>query len=184
MSVLLVIGAALAGDRLPMTCEAVFIGPVKNCSMDMALAATGVGPTQEKAERWALERLLEAAATAAEARALQVAGTVASARAEPDKLTCPAAVEQHAQITCFPSAELVESATCFADFTDDQCWDPAMVIREGTGWKVMEKARIELCKNVDSALESSALSSAERMRCRSRCLTESRVRCPELASGS
>lgn len=190
--VLLLAGLALVGseesaqaggkDRIPATCQAVFMGPTKHCSWTETLSAAGTASSTEKAGKLATERLLSGAQGLADARALQTAGTMAAVRAEPERDACPAAVAETLRLSCFPDLELGQPLTCFADFPDETCWDPHMVIQEGTGWKVMESVRDQLCTEVAAGLRRSELSPAEQAGCLARCTLEGRVRCPGLAS--
>jgi len=173
--------ALAGGDKVPTTCQVVFMGPTKYCSWDETLTAAATGPNEKKATRAATERLLNAAEAMAAARALQTAGTLAAAVAEPEKRSCPAAVEAEWRISCFPEPALDNPLTCFADFKDDDCWRPEMVIREGTGWRVREEAHTALCAEVRAGLRSE-LSSAAQQQCLARCELEANVRCPGLAS--
>ena len=78
--------------------------------------------------------------------------------------------------------ELEQPVTCFADFKDNACWRPEMVIREGTAWKVREEAHTALCEMVEAGLKTEDLSPAEQQDCIARCALEANVRCPGLAS--
>ncbi|MFT5684795.1 MAG: hypothetical protein ACI8RZ_005740 [Myxococcota bacterium] len=169
--------AAAAGGSGPVTCEAVFIGPAAECSLEGQWAATGTASGESKAKKRASARLTEATELALQARSLQSAGTLAAVIAEQQRVICPTEVAQHARISCFASPELIGTQTCFADLPVEDCPDVPVVILEGVGFKAMEKSRKQLCQDVDDALETSEFSAAEQLSCRSRCLVESRVRC-------
>ena len=168
---------AVAGESVPVTCEAVFIGPAETCSLSGEWMASGTAPTEAVAKKRALARLTEATELATAAHALKTAGTMASAVAEQQVVTCPSAVAEQVRVSCFPSLDLTMPQTCFADFPEEECPDTAVVILEGIGVKVMEKARQQICRDVDRTLNASTLSEAQRLSCQSHCLVKSRVRC-------
>ncbi len=170
------VASATAGSPVPVTCEAVFIGPTETCSMEGEWAASGTAASESAASRRARARLLEATGLALTARESQAEGTIAMVVAAEQRLTCPEAVEE-LRMSCFPSLELTQTQTCFADLVVDECPVVPVVILEGVGFKVMEKSRQQLCRDLDAALSTSRLTTAEQLSCRSRCLLESRVRC-------
>lgn len=172
------VALAAAGNSVPVTCEAVFIGSTGECSLEGQWVASGTASSEAAASKRARSRLDEAVELALQARSLQSAGTLAAAVAEQQQAICPAAVAEQTRVSCFPSLELTMTKTCFADLPVEECPDVPAVILEGVGFKVMEKSRQQLCRDVDDALEDAGLSQAEQLSCRSRCLVESRVRCP------
>lgn len=174
--------ATAGNNKVATTCQVVFMGPTRHCSWDETLAAAGTGPNEKKAARAATERLLSAVAAMAEARVLQTEGTLAAALAVPEQRACPAAAAEHLRLSCFPDLELEQPVTCFADFKDSACWQPEMVIREGTAWKVREEVHADLCEKVEAGLKTEDLSPAAQKSCVARCALEANIRCPGLAS--
>jgi hypothetical protein len=160
-----------------VTCEAVFIGPAADCGLAGEFVSSGTAGTEATARKRAMARLTQATELACEANAARTAGTMAAAIAEQERVLCPSVVAEQARISCFPSHELTMRQTCFADFPVEECPTPAVIILEGVGYKIMEKSRQQICRESDQMLKTSTLSDAEQLSCRSRCLTESRVRC-------
>ena len=166
-----------AARPVPVTCEAVFTGPAGHCKLEGQWMASGTASSEDTARKRALERLSEATELAMEAHSLQTAGTLAFAIAEQNRAVCPTVLTEQVQISCFPSLELSASQTCFADFKAEGCPQPDVLILEGVGFKTMEKARQQICRETDQLLEAAELSEAEQLACQSRCLIESRIRC-------
>ena len=177
MSWSVLVAAALAGGTVPVTCEAGFIGPAADCGLAGEWVTSGTAGTEAAARKRALVRLTEATRLASEANAARTAGTMAAAIAEQERVLCPSVVAEQARISCFPSLDLTMRQTCFADFPAPECPTPAVIILEGVGFKIMEKSRQQICRQADQLLKTTALSEAEQLSCRSRCLAESRVRC-------
>ena len=168
---------AIAGESIPVTCEAVFIGPAGDCGLEGEWVASGTAANENAAKKRAMARLLEAAELATAASAVQSAGSLAVVVAEQQRETCPTAVAELARVSCFPSLELATPQTCFADFSADECPTTQVIILEGIGFKTMEKVRQQICREVEQTVQTAGLSEAEQLICRSRCLVESRVRC-------
>lgn len=173
----ILIAASLAKETVPVTCEAVFIGPAAECGLAGEWATSGTAATESAARKRAMARLSDATALASEANAARTAGTMAAVLAEQERVSCPSVVAQRARIGCFPNLELTMQQTCFADFSVEECPAPAVVILEGVGFKIMEKSRQQICRQADLLLKTTSLSDAEQLSCRSRCLAEARVRC-------
>jgi hypothetical protein len=173
---LLLLGAALAGDPSPGRCEAVFLGPVAECSLSGSWAASGFGKNESQARKHAVERLERALAAGAEARAEKAADTPAAAEARAEVATCPKVAEDAARIHCYAEPPLVEKRLCFADFDDDACWRGEMQDMEGTAWKMMEAGRDLICKDLAAALSDAPKET--QARCAAKCEQQARVRCP------
>jgi len=171
------VAAVLAGETVPVTCEAVFIGPAADCGLAGEWVTSGTAATEAAARKRALARLTQATELASEANVARTAGTMAAAIAEQERILCPGEVAERARISCFPSIELTMQQTCFADFPVEECPSPAVIILEGVGFKIMEKSRQQVCRQADQLLKTTTLSVAEQLSCRARCLAESRVRC-------
>ena len=171
------VSAALARETVPVTCEAVFIGPAADCGLAGEWATSGTASTEATARKRALARLTEATALASEANAARTAGTMAAAVAEQERILCPSVVAEQARVSCFPSLELTMKQTCFADVPADECPSPEVLILEGTGFKIMERSRQQICRQADLLLKTTTLPAAEQLSCRPRCLAEARVRC-------
>lgn len=173
---LLLLGAALAADPTPGRCEAVFLGPVAECSLPGSWAASGFGKNESQARKHALARLEAVLQAGAEARAEKAADTPAAAEAKAEIGTCPKVAEDAARVHCYAEAAIAEKRLCFASFEDPGCWRGPMQDMEGTAWKMMEAGRDLICQELDTAL--AAESAEKRASCQAKCQQQARVRCP------
>lgn len=176
MILLLLLSVALASDPSPGRCEAVFLGPVAECSLPGSWAASGFGKSEAQARKHALARLEAVLTAGAAARAEKAADTPVAAEARAEIHSCPKVAADGARVHCYAEAAIAEKRLCFASFEDAGCWRGPMEDMEGTAWKMMESGRDLICQRLD---ESMAAEPAEkRASCQARCQQQARVRCP------
>lgn len=172
----LLLSVALAGEPLPGRCEAVFMGPVEECSLPGSWVASGFGRTESQARRHALARLSDALQFGAAARAAKATDTVAQPGADAEVRSCPRVGADAARVHCYPAAELVETRLCFASFEAPDCWPGDMLDLEGVAWKMMESGRDNVCRSLAASLTGA--SEEQQASCQARCQQQARVRCP------
>ena len=173
---LLLLSAALAAEPSPGRCEAVFMGPVEQCSLPGSWAASGFGKNETQARKHALARLEIVLAAGAETRAEKAADTPVAAEAKAEVGSCPKIAEDAARVHCYAEAAIAEKRLCFASFEDRGCWRGTMEDMEGTAWKMMESGRDLICHKLDASLVDAA--AEKRASCQARCQQQARVRCP------
>jgi len=154
----------------PTRCEAIWIGPVKGCGLTGEWAATGSGSGDKEARKRAIARLVTAVRASSEVDVVErpMGGT--------DPVQCAAKAESAARLTCFPEPVLAAKTHCYIDLPVEGCGGIAMFELKGIGWRVSEKGRERMCKEVDKAMARA--DTVTREKCRSRCAQEARVRCP------
>ncbi len=166
---------AFAGD--PYRCDAVYVGPVKGCSLSGEWVVTATGRSEGAAKKLAIARLGETVQVGADLQVLRTAGTMGALGAEPDQQTCAKAAMDKARLSCLEKPALAESQVCFADLADESCYGGLALDYVGTAWKVSEKGRVAICAAVETWLADRGASREERATCKVTCARESTVRC-------
>lgn len=166
---------AHAGEKGPHRCEAVFMGPAKDCGLTGAWTVTATGKSEAQARKLAEKRLEEVIAAGVELRAAKAAGTIAMATVEVERKACPATAAESARIYCHAEPDLADESLCFATLEDSRCYTGMPQDARGPGWKALETGLGALCAAVD---EEQARASAEtQLRCQVACLREAKLRC-------
>ena len=168
--VFLSIGSLWAKD-VPYRCEAVWLQPTKLCPLESTWAATGTGASESKARDAAIERMKTLLGSAAMVQSIKAPSRPAESG------LCKEAVENNVRMSCLPAPDLVESRVCYIDFPRKDCGNIQMFERSGPPWRVMEKGRDQVCDKVDTVLRQADM--LVRHDCRSSCLQDARVRCPQ-----
>lgn len=163
--ILLFLGFALAE---PARCIAVWSAPTPACAVTEPLRVEGTGRTEEKARSAAQDALADALTYYATARQLRYPALNA------DAITGCAAAAEQVTVTCFPEADLRRYGTCFASFEAPSCWNGNVWMFESTGWKALDMARHQVCREVE-AYNPDPIHQAE---CRAQCEAEIKVGCP------
>jgi len=155
----------------PVRCEAILIGPTKRCGLQGDWAATGTGAKEEPARQSAIERLEQAVRHAAilDQHRRPMGGT--------DPVMCVEEVQKNARLTCFEEPSLRQKQRCYIDLPVADCGGLPMFELSGVGWRVSEKGRDRMCRDVDARLKHA--DAVSRARCLSRCAQDVRVRCPK-----
>jgi hypothetical protein len=166
---------AHAGDKGPHRCEAVFMGPGKNCNLRGAWTVTATGKTEAQARKLAEKRLAELIVAGVDLRAARAAGTVAMATVEVERKSCPALARETAKIYCHAEPDLAEDQLCFATLDDSRCFSGSPIDARGPGWKALETGLGSLCAAVDE--QQSSASEETQLQCKVSCLREARLRC-------
>lgn len=166
-----------AAHAAPHRCDAVFIGPAKDCSLSGEWVVTATGRSEGAARKLATQRLGETLQAGADLQVMRTAGTLGALGAEPDQRTCKAAAIDNALLSCIEEASLAESQICFADLADESCYGGLALDYVGTAWKMSEKGREEICRAVDTWLVDRGASREDRAACQLTCARESTVRC-------
>lgn len=167
---LLSIGNVWAKD-VPYRCEAVWLQPTKLCPLESTWAATGTGSSESKARDAAVDRMRALLGSAAMVQSMKAPSRPV------DSALCKDEVEDKVRISCLPAPDLVKSRVCYIDFPRKECGNVQMFERSGPPWRVMEKGRDQICSKVDVLLRQADM--LTRHDCRSSCLQDARVRCPQ-----
>ncbi len=173
----LAIPATASADSAPFRCEAVFMGPAKDCGLDGAWTVTGTGRNEAQARKNAESRLEELIEAAVELRASKAAGTIAMATVEIERKQCPSAAEAETKFYCHAEPSLAEDQLCFAALNDSSCYSGYSLDMQGVGWKMLETGHDQLCSAVRTEQQRSKASDAQQLRCEVTCLREARLRC-------
>lgn len=161
----------------PARCDAVFIGPVDECSLSGEWSTTATARSEAKARKLVQSRLQELVRTGVEVQAERVAGTMAELSFDANRRSCGAAVLERAHVTCVAEASLGEEQICIADLGDSSCYTGLPIDHVGVAWKVSEQGRAELCAAVEKHLVERGASTIERRACQVACVRDATVRC-------
>lgn len=178
----LLAGAGAAQASGPHRCEAVFVGPTKACELLGTWTVSGAGRSEDAARKVALDRLSELVITALDERALKTAGTPSAALAEAQRKRCPAAAPAAATVVCYAEPALAADQLCFGQLRVPECYRGPSVDMQGVGYKMIEKARDQICAEVDLQLEQAGAPALTRLSCAVACMQQAEVRCA--ASGA
>lgn len=177
------LGAAPAWAEPPHRCEAVFVGPTKECELLGTWTVSGVARSEDAARKVALGRLAELMIAALDERAAKTAGTASAALAEGQRKSCPAAAPAAATVVCYPEPALAEDQLCFAQLRVPDCYRGPSIDLQGVGYKMVEKARDQICAQVDLELERAGATALSRLSCQVECMQRAEVRCAASGAG-
>lgn len=163
-------------------CEAVFVGPSKECELLGTWTVSSAGRNEDAARKLVLDRLSALMVTALDERALRTAGTPSAALAEAQRKRCPAAAPAAATVVCYPEPALATDQLCFAQLRNPECYRGPSIDLQGVGYKMAEKGRDMICTEVDVQLSVAAASELTRLSCAVECMQKAEVRCT--ASGT
>ncbi|MBL8615390.1 MAG: hypothetical protein JNM72_07265 [Deltaproteobacteria bacterium] len=181
--VALSLGATSAWAEAPHRCEAVFVGPTKECELLGTWTVSGVGRSEGGARKVALGRLAELMIAALDERAAKTAGTASAALAESQRKSCPAAAPAAATVVCYPEPTLAEDQLCFGQLRVPECYRGPSIDLQGVGYKMLEKARDQICTEVDLELERAGATALSRLSCQVECMQRAEVRCAASGAG-
>ena len=165
------------GRADPARCDAVFIGPVDECSLSGEWSATVTARSEAKARKLVQSRLQVLVRTGLEVEAARVAGTMAELNSDANRRSCGAAVLKRSHVTCVTEASLGDEQICIADLDDSSCYSGLPIDHVGVAWKVSEQGRAELCAAVERNLGERGASTIERLACQVACVRDTTVRC-------
>ena len=160
----------------PARCDAVFIGPVEECSLSGEWSTTVTARSEAKARKLVQSRLQDLVRTGVEVLAERVAGTMPISVPMPSAILRPAVLER-AHVTRVTEASLGDEQICIADLDDSPCYSGLPIDHVGVAWKVSERGRAELCAAVEKHLVERGASTIERRACQVACVRDATVRC-------
>ncbi len=177
------LGPSPAWAEAPHRCEAVFVGPTKECELLGTWTVSGVARTEDSARKVALGRLAALMIAALDERAAKTAGTASAALAEAQRKSCPAAAPAAARVVCYPEPALAEDQLCFGQLRVPDCYRGPSIDLQGVGYKVVEKTRDQICTQVDLELEQAGATGLSRLSCQVECMQRAEVRCAASGGG-
>ena len=171
------ISASAAAASVAHHCEAVFVGPSKECELLGTWTVSSAGRSEDDARKVVLDRLSALMVTALDERALRMAGTPSAALAEAQRKRCPAAAPAAATVVCYPEPAMAGDQLCFAQLRNPDCYRGSSIDLQGVGYKMAEKGRDLICTEVDMQLSLAGASELTRLSCAVECMQKAEVRC-------
>ena len=172
---LLLVSVSLAAEPVAYQCQAVWVGPREECSLDGNWTGTGAGRSEKSARKDAQKALVESVTLGARAAADRTKGTMAAATTAPQVDSCPRSAET-ATTTCIRADGLAGYQVCFVDLDAPVCEHTEQLTVEAHGYDAFALGRKQLCDKLETDLRVQGVVAIDD--CRASCAQHVRVRCP------
>jgi hypothetical protein len=168
------VAASWAAEPVAYQCQAVWVGPREECSLEGNWTGTGAARSEKAARKDAREALLESVTLGARAAAARTKGTMAAATTQPQLGSCPRSAEETATVTCIRADGLAAFQLCFVDLAEPVCDQSDQLTIEAYGYEAFALGRNQMCERIEKKLRDVAT----RDECLAACGQRVRVRCP------
>ncbi len=175
---LFLVAAAWSAEPIAYQCQAVWIGPREECSLEGSWTASGAGRSEKAARKDASDALVHAVTLAARAAGERTKGTMAAATTAPQMATCPRSAEETATVTCIRADGLAALQLCFTDLPEPVCEYTNQLTVEAVGYEAFGRGRKEMCAVLEKDLRARKSDAATIGDCLAACEQRVRVRCP------
>jgi hypothetical protein len=172
---LLLVSVSLAAEPVAYQCQAVWVGPREECSLEGNWTGTGAGRSEKSARKDAQKALLENVTFGARAAADRTKGTMAAATTVPDVESCPQSAET-ATTTCIRADGLAAFQVCFVDLDAPVCERTEQLTVEAHGYDAFALGRKQLCDKLETDLRVQGVVAIDD--CLASCGQHVRIRCP------
>ena len=173
---LFLVSVSLAAEPVAFQCQAVWVGPREECSLEGNWTGTGAGRSEKTARKDAQAALVESVRLGARAAVDRTKGTLAAATTAPQLESCPRSAEEATTTTCIRADGLAAYQLCFVDLSERVCEQSDQLTIEAHGYDAFALGRKQLCERIEKELRESGVSAIDD--CLASCGQHVRVRCP------
>jgi len=173
---LFLVSVSLAAEPVAYQCQAVWVGPREECSLEGSWAGTGAGRSEKTARKDAQKALVESVMLGARGAADRTKGTMAAATTAPQLDSCPRSAEETATTTCVRADGLAAYQVCFVDLVEPVCDHTDQLTIEAHGYEAFALGRKQMCERIEKALHEQGVATLDD--CLASCGQRVRVRCP------
>jgi hypothetical protein len=173
---LLLVSVSLAAEPVAYQCQAVWVGPREECSLEGSWAGTGAGRSEKTARKDAQKALVAGVTLGARAAADRTKGTMAAATTAPQLETCPRSAEGTATTTCVRADGLAAYQLCFVDLAAPVCEHRDQLTIEARGYEAFALGRKQMCEQIEKDLREQGVATIDD--CLASCGRQVRIRCP------
>ena len=174
---LLLVSVSLAAEPSAYQCQAVWVGPREECSLEGNWTGTGAGRSEKSARKDAQHALVESVTLGARAAADRTRGTMAAATTAPQLDSCPRSADETATTTCVRADGLAAYQVCFVDLAEPVCDHTTdQLTVEAHGYDAFALGRKQMCDKIEKELREKGVATMDD--CLASCGQHVRVRCP------
>jgi hypothetical protein len=174
---LLLVSVSLAAEPVAYQCQAVWVGPREECSLEGNWTGTGAGRSEKSARKDAQNALVESVTLGARGAADRTKGTMAAATTAPQLDSCPRSAEETATTTCIQADGLAAYQVCFVDLVEPVCEHATdQLTIEAHGYDAFALGRKQMCDKIEKELREKGVATIDA--CLASCDQHVRVRCP------
>ena len=173
---LLLVSLSFAAEPVAYQCQAVWVGPREECSLEGTWTGTGAGRSEKTARKDAHQALVESVTFGSRAAADRTRGTMAAATTAPQVDSCPRSADSTATTTCIRADGLAAYQLCFVDLAEPVCERTDQLTIEAHGYEAFALGRKQMCERIEKELREQGVTAIDD--CLASCSQHVRVRCP------